>query len=182
MRTAVLLTGPPGVGKTTVVVRTVELLRDKGVRVAGFWTEEVRRGRGRIGFDIVRTDGSRTPLSRKDAESDVRVGPYAVLVDAASEAFDESRRILTTLEEGVFALDEFGPMEFKVPAFRALAGDVLEADTALLATYKQRGTHEMVDWLRRLPGALDWTVTPEIRDDLPRQAADALVEDATGKR
>lgn len=182
MRSAVLLTGPPGVGKTTVVVRAVELLRDDGVPVAGFWTEEVRRGGGRIGFDIVRTDGSRTPLSRKGAESTVRVGSYAVLIDEASEAFDESRRTLTTLEEGVFVLDEFGPMEFKVPAFRTLADAVVESDAALLATYKQGGTHEVVDRLRGLPGALDWMVTRENRDRLPRQVAEALVEDATGKR
>lgn len=182
MRRVVLLTGPPGVGKTTVVVRAVELLRDEGVPVAGFWTEAVRRGGGRIGFDIVRADESRTPLSRKGVESEVRVGSYAVHVDAASEAFDESRRTLATLEEGVFVLDEFGPMEFKVPAFRTLADAVLESDVARLATYKQGSTDDVVERLRGLPGVLDWTVTRENRDNLPGRVAGALLEGATGKR
>ena len=49
----ILLTGLPGSGKTTVVLRTLRLL---SLAAAGFYTEEVRGrgGGGRVGFDVVR--------------------------------------------------------------------------------------------------------------------------------
>ena len=39
-----LLTGTPGIGKTTVIRRAADRLRDKGLR--GFYTEETPRERG----------------------------------------------------------------------------------------------------------------------------------------
>jgi hypothetical protein len=47
-----LLTGRPGSGKSTVIGRTVELLRERGVRVGGVVCPEVREGGGRVGFWI----------------------------------------------------------------------------------------------------------------------------------
>ncbi|MGC8961512.1 MAG: nucleoside-triphosphatase, partial [Candidatus Bathyarchaeia archaeon] len=37
-----ILTGRPGVGKTTIIVETVKLLKDWGVSVGGFVSREVR--------------------------------------------------------------------------------------------------------------------------------------------
>ena len=62
-----------GVGKTTLVCRVCEILRERGCgpsTLQGFYTQEVRedvggRGRGkRVGFDIVTFDGKRSPLAR----------------------------------------------------------------------------------------------------------------------
>ena len=61
-----------GVGKTTLVRKVCAALVEKcGLKVQGFYTEEVRGhhgqagGRGpRIGFDVVSMDGSRAPLAR----------------------------------------------------------------------------------------------------------------------
>ena len=63
-----------GVGKTTLVCRVCEILRERcgPSTVQGFYTQEVReevggRGRGRrIGFDVVTFDGKRGPLARID--------------------------------------------------------------------------------------------------------------------
>ncbi|MBU4398537.1 MAG: nucleoside-triphosphatase, partial [Planctomycetes bacterium] len=43
-----LLTGPPGCGKTTVVRRVIERLCDH--RLAGFYTKEIRQQGSRVGF------------------------------------------------------------------------------------------------------------------------------------
>lgn len=53
-----------GVGKTTLVHKACEALRWSGVEVEGFYTEEVREGAGRVGFDVVTVRGERGRLAR----------------------------------------------------------------------------------------------------------------------
>ncbi|XP_040611237.1 cancer-related nucleoside-triphosphatase isoform X3 [Mesocricetus auratus] len=83
----VFLTGPPGVGKTTLIQKASEVLQSSGVPVDGFYTQEVRQGGRRIGFDVVTLSGARGPLSRVGSQHppgkpECRVGQY--VVDLAS--------------------------------------------------------------------------------------------------
>lgn len=55
---------PSGVGKTTLVQKACEALVSSGVGVEGFYTEEVREGGRRVGFDVVTLTGARGHLSR----------------------------------------------------------------------------------------------------------------------
>ena len=48
-----LLTGSPGVGKTTLLLKVVEALRAKGYSVGGMISREVRSCGTRIGFEIL---------------------------------------------------------------------------------------------------------------------------------
>ncbi|XP_017532718.1 cancer-related nucleoside-triphosphatase isoform X3 [Manis javanica] len=79
----VFLTGPPGVGKTTLIQKASEVLKSSGIPVDGFYTEEVRQGGRRIGFDVVTLSGPRGLLSRVGLEllpgkRECRVGQYVV--------------------------------------------------------------------------------------------------------
>ena len=56
-----LLIGPPGCGKTTVLRRVVERL--SGLRLAGFYTREIRQRGQRAGFEAV---GLGVSLSNRD--------------------------------------------------------------------------------------------------------------------
>lgn len=63
----ILLTGLPGVGKTSVIRAVVQSLWDKhGLQTAakGFYTEELRAEGRRVGFDVVTLDGKRSYLAR----------------------------------------------------------------------------------------------------------------------
>ena len=77
----VLITGPPGIGKTTLIKKIhKELPRPS----SGFYTEEIRGSNGtRIGFDIVLLDDKtcRKPLARENSiKRGPKVGKYTVLV------------------------------------------------------------------------------------------------------
>ncbi|XP_031447742.1 cancer-related nucleoside-triphosphatase isoform X2 [Phasianus colchicus] len=83
----VFLTGPPGIGKTTLIQKVTQALKSSDVPVDGFYTEEVKEGGRRRGFDVVTLSGKRGPLSRVSSDSstsrrECRVGQY--VVDVAS--------------------------------------------------------------------------------------------------
>lgn len=57
----ILITGPPGCGKTTVIMKAAALLQ--GRRIAGFYTEEIRENHSRLGFRIITFSGTHGVLA-----------------------------------------------------------------------------------------------------------------------
>jgi len=84
----IFLTSPPGVGKTTMVQKLLAKLKAEdgdGVRVTGFFTEEIRMDNGqRCGFDVVRVgdDGRRDLQQRcilaRIGQDPPKVGKYSI--------------------------------------------------------------------------------------------------------
>ncbi|KAK9284190.1 hypothetical protein L1049_023359 [Liquidambar formosana] len=60
-----LVTGPPGVGKTTLIMRVFESLKisNPSLKVQGFYTREIREASERVGFEVVTLDGRKGPLA-----------------------------------------------------------------------------------------------------------------------
>ncbi len=55
----ILITGQPGVGKTTLIRRLMDHARSMGIDVYGFITTEVRESGSRIGFKIIDVNNGR---------------------------------------------------------------------------------------------------------------------------
>lgn len=107
------ISGPPGVGKTTLAFKVADIVRANGAVIGGFVTLEVREGGARVGFDVVSfRDRRKMPLARV-GEGMPRVGKYAVDLNACG--FMKS--LLDASGVDLLIVDEIGPMEAKCPSF-----------------------------------------------------------------
>ncbi|CAD7695215.1 unnamed protein product [Ostreobium quekettii] len=109
-----LVTGAPGVGKSTLVSAVVDGLRarhDLRALAGGFVTEEVRGPRGRTGFDVMTLAGERGVLARvaRGDQGGPFVGKYAVDVPS----FERVALPALTIRPGIklMVVDEIGKME-----------------------------------------------------------------------
>ncbi|GFS73457.1 cancer-related nucleoside-triphosphatase homolog [Nephila pilipes] len=166
----VLLTGPPGIGKTTVVKKLCELLKEKNMMYQGFFTEEVRNGRERIGFDIVSTFGKHGTLARVSIPNirGPKVGKYTVDV-SSFEAL--ALPVFDCAPSSILILDEIGKMESFSKPFLSKTREAFAKDgIKILATIPvARNALPFVDELRNRKDCLLIQVTKENREDLPSE-------------
>ena len=165
----VLLSGPPGCGKTTVVGKVADILRDGA---SGFYTEEIRDAKKqRIGFRVVTLDGNSGELAAKISGRGPRVGSYRVNV----ESFE--RVALPSLETGegrVLIIDEIGKMECFSETFVQRVRQIFQAGYPVLATIPLRGGGEFLEEVRRQKDVKTFIVTLENRGALPAKLAAML--------
>ncbi|XP_074844754.1 cancer-related nucleoside-triphosphatase [Carettochelys insculpta] len=173
----VFLTGPPGIGKTTLIQKAIEVLKSSGVAIDGFYTQEVRESGRRIGFDVVTLSGRRGTLSRLGSESsstrhEYRVGQY--VVDLAS--FEQlALPVLRNADLGrdtgkkVCIIDEIGKMELFSQSFIQAVRQILtDSRTTILGTIpipkgKPLG---LVEEIRSRKDVKVFNVTKENRDNI----------------
>lgn len=166
VRKNLLLTGLPGVGKTTVIRKVLQLL-PKNLKVDGFFTEEVREGGERVGFQIVTLDGQRAWLARKGFQSTHKVGKYGVDLKAIESV------IAPTLKRAIersdlIVVDEIAKMELSHPVFARVVWECLESSKPVLGVI-QRSRLPFLDKVRSRGDVLLFEVTQQNRDGLPEK-------------
>ena len=134
MAKKLLITGRPGVGKTTLIKKVAQMMRP--FYLAGFYTEEIREQGERVGFQLVSLDGQRRVMSHIDIHSPFRVGRYGVDVEGF-ERFLASLPFATTSH---VVIDEIGKMECLSKQFQQLVTAMLDRNVTCIATIAQHGT------------------------------------------
>lgn len=165
-----LLTGLPGVGKTTVVIKTAELLKEN---VAGFYTAEIRGRKTRLGFEIVTFSGKKSTLAHIDFPTKYKVGKYGLKPENLEEALLEIKNALHQKEVSGLIIDEIGKMEFYHPDFQKTVVDVFESDLPVIATIMKK-PHPFCDFLKRQEDVELIEVTRENRDELPPRLVEKI--------
>jgi nucleoside-triphosphatase len=131
-----LLTGPPGCGKTTVLERAAEQLGE--LRLAGFVTREFREHGQRVGFEAIGLGGRRVILAHVRFRSLVSVGRHGVEPDRLIPLINEEMvRPLETVD--AYLIDEIGRMERHCPQFIDAVSRLLEGSVPVVATIALRG-------------------------------------------
>jgi len=169
--TTILVTGHPGVGKTTIIKQViVQLAQPAG----GFYTEEIRDNGARAGFKIVTLDGRAGVLAHTNIRSRNRIGRYAVDIAVVDTlAVDSIRRAAASNQ--IVVIDEIGPMELFSSLFYQIVLETLQTNAVVLATIVKR-RHPAADRIKALPNVKLLEATIENRDIIAQNILTLLSE------
>ncbi|HXV80173.1 MAG TPA: NTPase [Candidatus Binatia bacterium] len=159
-----LLTGNPGVGKTTLICAIAERL--ERIRCAGFYTEETRQSGQRTGFRIVTLDGREGTLASLGSQKPT-VGKYSIHVREFEQLVLRYLDPVTNPAD-LYVIDEIGKMELLSSQFRTWIIEFLGQPTNLLATIAKKG-NGLIDQIKRRKDVEIVEVTRKNRDELPEE-------------
>ncbi|OPX18155.1 hypothetical protein BXT86_02705 [candidate division WOR-3 bacterium 4484_100] len=126
----ILLTGPPRIGKTTIIKKVIEAV---DFRCAGFYTREIRDRNKRVGFMLQTLDNKECVLSHI-TQSGPRVGKYGVDLTCIERVGVSAIEKGITHKKGLIIIDEIGKMELFSTRFRSVALKALDSEIPVLGT------------------------------------------------
>jgi nucleoside-triphosphatase len=176
-----LITGPPGVGKSTLVSKVVLRLKSAGVIVGGCTTAERRSGGTRVGFEVRDLTSGRTgELASVTSKFGPRVGRYRVnLTDLARVGAAGVEAAASSSE--TIVIDEVGPMELVSPEFRRAVRKCIDSGKPMLAVVHERLEDDLLGELRSKAKA-QFTLSVDNRESTTQELGTALLEAAGGSR
>lgn len=170
VRKNILLTGRPGVGKTTIIRRVAERL--DSWRICGFTTRELRQSGRRTGFQVVTMDGQEGRLAEVGLDSPHRVGRYGVDLESFERV---ALHALEATDVDLVMIDEIGKMECFSLAFQQAASRALDGPVPVLGTVG-RGGGPFMRAIRNRGDLQLLEVTRANRAGLPVQLAQMLMK------
>jgi nucleoside-triphosphatase len=166
----VLLTGRPGIGKTTLIKRLIEV---SSLSKGGFYTEEVREKGQRVGFSLITLDGKRSLLAHLKTKSPYRVGRYGVDIDTFEAMGVESiRKAISTND--IIIIDEIGRMELFSRKFREVVFQALKTGRVVATIKKGRG--DFIDRIKSRKDVRVLKVNLENRETLSSKLTKIVID------
>lgn len=172
----VFVTGRPGVGKTTVIQRTVEELGKIGYICGGVSTPEIRIRGVRVGFEIINlATNNRGVLAHVDNPAGPRIGRYKVNLN-------DIRRVgVNAIEEAMknadyIVIDEVGPMELLSRDFCEAVLSAIKGRKPVLGVLHWKSQAPLVREVKSRSDVRVYEVNPQNRQSLHRTLVKNVVE------
>jgi len=157
------ITGSPGTGKTTVLLKTIEALKARGYSVGGMVSREVRTCGTRVGFEILDlSSGRRGWLAHVNQKHGPQVGKYRVnLEDLNGIGVNAIAKAIENFD--VTAIDEIGPMELHSEMFKEAVKKAVESEKLVIGTVHWKARDKLVEEVKTREDAEIYRITYENR-------------------
>ena len=161
----VLITGKPGVGKSTLVRRLIELARSKGFKVGGLSTPEMRVGGRRVGFKLV-------DIATGDEGVLAKIGIRGPMVSKYGVNLNDLRRVgvgaikRAMMESDLIIIDEIGKMELFSEEFKQAVVEALNSEKPVVATIGKLLRDPFVKEILSRKDVLLFEITVRNRDEI----------------
>jgi nucleoside-triphosphatase len=162
----ILLTGPPGIGKTTVLSKAALALNAQGCHVGGMISREIRQDHERLGFEII--DLATTEhgwLAHINQREGPQIGKYKVNLENLHKI--GAQAIETAIEScEIVIIDEIGPMELFSENFRQAVKKALNSKKLVIAAIHWRTQDSLIHEARNRKDSETTIITSENRQIL----------------
>jgi nucleoside-triphosphatase len=170
-----LLTGPPGVGKTDLLRKLSEIFKE--FNPAGFYTQEITEDGLVKGYAVASLYGDARVLAHMNLKSKYSVGKFRIdmkgFENLLESVFSKDKKT------GLFLIDEIGKMECQSKRFGRLIPELLHSDKPVVATIAEKGTGMISDIKKRNDIKLI-NITPDSHElvlkELTMEIRDLLME------
>jgi len=160
----ILITGYPGVGKTTLINKIVKQL---SCSIGGFYTHEMLENGRRTGFYITDYEGNQMVMASEKSSSPYRVSKYGVNIEVFEKiGIPAMERALQNAD--LIVIDEIGRMEMFSPKFCDMLRRVFDSEKPLLATIKKNDC-ELTKELKHRDDVKIFEVTTSNRDRISEE-------------
>ena len=176
MKRLIFVTGPPSIGKTSVLLRSVNGLKNRGYEIGGMISRDVREGGVRVGFEIMDlSTGQRGWLAHINQPTGPKISKYRVnLTDL--EAIGVSSILDAIRNADIVIVDEIGPMELFSSAFRDVVVQAVESDKPVLGTIHFGLRNSLVNSLKNREDTEIFELTYENREALHNLIIDKVAQ------
>lgn len=176
----IFLTGPPRIGKTTVILRVIDYLKEKNIRIGGMVGQEILKDGVRVGFKIVDLlNNVEGVLAHVNHESGPQIGKYRVCLEDLERV--GAKAILNACEGAdIVVIDEVGPMELYSEPFKNAVLRALESRKVILGTIHWRARTSFTEMIRRRGDVKIIEVRYDNRNILPKIISEEMLSKIKG--
>jgi len=166
LKRLIFLTGRPGVGKTSVLLRAVDIMKAEGCKIGGMISREIRERGVRVGFEIVDlATGGKGWLAHVNQPTGPRVSKYRVNLSELNAVGVTS--VLNAVENAdVVVIDEIGPMELFSSDFTKAVMSAIVSKKPMIGTIHYGARDLLINTIRAREDAEILEVTRENRGRL----------------
>jgi len=168
MKTNILITGPPGCGKSTLIEKVINRIEKP---VGGFFTREIKDKGRRVGFSINTLDGREGILAHKSIRSEYRVGKYGMNIEDIDTIAVPS--LIPKGKDEIVVIDEIGKMECFSDLFKKTLIQVLDSPNCVIGSIALKGG-PFIQGIKNRDDVQVSNVTPETRDSLVEKILDSI--------